>query len=113
MNTWEMTLVSKLDCIADFDLEVSHKLDLLIIPVTEFAVSIINWFSIFEKLTIFVLKWTSKQEQGTNIVDFDIVLSNVLIEEHFKIGPNRWILSGTLESVIKLVLSNIFQVVGS
>ena len=62
MNSWEMTLVSKLDCIADFDLEVSHKLDLLIIPVTELAISIINWFSVFEELTISVLKWTSKQE---------------------------------------------------
>ena len=62
MNSWEMTLVSKLDCIADFDLEVSHKLDLLIIPVTELAVSIINWLSVFEELTISVLKWTSKQE---------------------------------------------------
>ena len=49
MNSWEMALVSKLDCIADFYLEVSHKLDLLIIPVTELAVSIINRFSIFEK----------------------------------------------------------------
>ena len=62
MNSWEMALVSKLDCIADFDLEVSHKLDLLIIPVTELVVSFINWFSIFEILTISVLKWTSKQE---------------------------------------------------
>ena len=113
MNTWKMALVSKLDCVADFYLEVSHKLDLLIIPVTELAVSFINWFSIFEILTISVLKWTSKQEEGTNVVDFDIVLSNIFIEEHFEIGPNGWIFSCTLESVIKLVLSNIFQVIWS
>ena len=62
MNTWKMALVSKLDCVADFYLEVSHKLDLLIISITELGVSIINWFSIFEILTISVLKWTSKQE---------------------------------------------------
>ena len=62
MNSREEFQVSKFDCIADFDLEVSHKLDLLIIPVTKLIESIVDRFSVFEILTISVLEWTSKQE---------------------------------------------------
>ena len=62
VNGREEFLVAKLDSIADFDLEVSHKFDLLVVPIAELVIALVDRLAILEELTVAVLKRTSEEE---------------------------------------------------
>ena len=96
MNGREEFLVTKLDGIADFDLEVSHKFDLLVVPIAELVIALVDRLAILEELTVAVLKRTSEEEQRTDVVHLYVVLADIFIEHDLKIGPNLRVLHSTL-----------------
>ena len=111
VNGREEFLVAKLDSIADFDLEVSHKFDLLVVPVAELVVALVDRLAILEELTVAVLERTSEEEQRTDVVHLYVVLADIFIEHDLEIGPDLRVLHSTLQSVIKLVLGNILKII--
>ena len=56
-------MVAKLDGITDFDLEVGHKFNLLVVPIAEFIIALVDRLTVFEELSVAVLEGTSEQEQ--------------------------------------------------
>lgn len=111
VDSWEEFLVAKLDGITDFDLEVGHKFNLFVVPIAEFIKALVDRLTIFEELPVAVLEGTSEQEQGANVIDLDIVFTDIFVEHNLEICPNFRIFNSALKSVIKLVLGNVLKII--
>ena len=111
VDSREEFLVAKLDGIADFDLEVGHKFNLLVVPIAEFIIALVDRLTVFEELSVAVLEGTSEQEQWANVIDLDIVFTDIFVEHNLEICPNFRVFNSALESVIKLVLGNVLKII--